>query len=72
MHVRGFVLAGVVLALVAALSPRLAAQASTQLSGRLSNSLSGDPIPGAIVTIEELKRDATSGAGSVVSMAIVC
>jgi iron complex outermembrane receptor protein len=51
-----------VLALVAALSPRLTAQVGTQLSGRLINSLSGDPIPGATVTIEELKRDATSGA----------
>jgi iron complex outermembrane receptor protein len=51
-----------VLALVAAISPNLAAQAGTQLSGRLINSLSGDPIPGATITIEELKRDTTSAA----------
>jgi iron complex outermembrane receptor protein len=51
-----------VLALVAAFSPHLAAQAGTQLSGRLVNSLSGDPIPGATITIEELKREATSSA----------
>jgi iron complex outermembrane receptor protein len=51
-----------VLAVVLAISPRLAAQAGTQLSGRLVNSLSGDPIAGATVTIEELRRDTTSGA----------
>jgi iron complex outermembrane receptor protein len=50
-----------VLALVVASSPRLAAQAGTQVSGRLINSLSGEPIPGATITIEELKREVTSG-----------
>jgi iron complex outermembrane receptor protein len=50
-----------VLALVAAMSPRLAAQAGTQVSGRLINSLSGDPIPGATITIEELTREVMSG-----------
>jgi len=61
MHVRGLWPACVVLALVAALSPQLAAQAGTQVSGRLVNSLSGDPIPGATITIEELRREVTSG-----------
>jgi iron complex outermembrane recepter protein len=62
MHVRGFLSACVVLAAAVAISPRVAAQASTQLSGRLVNSLSGAPIPGATVIIEELKREVTSGA----------
>ena len=61
MLVRGLWPACVVLALVVALSPRLAAQAGTQVSGRLINSLSGEPIPGATITIEELKREVTSG-----------
>jgi iron complex outermembrane receptor protein len=51
-----------VLAAALAISPRVTAQAGTQLSGRLINSLSGDPIAGATVTIEELRRDTTSGA----------
>jgi iron complex outermembrane receptor protein len=45
-----------------ALSPHVAAQAGTSLSGRLLNSLSGAPIAGATVTIDELRRDVTSGA----------
>jgi iron complex outermembrane recepter protein len=61
MHVRGFLSACVVLAMVAAMSPQLAAQADTHLSGRLVNSLSGAPIPGATVSLEELKRETTSG-----------
>lgn len=50
--------------LVAALSyaTGAAAQAGATLSGRLVNSLSGDPIPGAVVVIEELRRQVTSGA----------
>jgi iron complex outermembrane receptor protein len=51
-----------VLAVALAISPRLTAQAGTQLSGRLVNSLSGDPIAGATVTLEELRRDTTSAA----------
>jgi iron complex outermembrane receptor protein len=61
MHVRGLLSACFVLAVAVAISPRLAAQAGTPLSGRLVNSLSGDPIAGATVTIEELRRDTTSG-----------
>ena len=61
MHVRGFLPACAVLAMVAAMSPHLAAQAVTQLSGRLVNSLSGEPIAGATVSLEELKRETTSG-----------
>ena len=62
MHVRGFVPACVVLALVAALSLQVTAQAGTRVSGRLVNSLSGAPIAGATITLEELKSEATSGA----------
>jgi iron complex outermembrane receptor protein len=60
MPVRGLLPAFVVLAMTVAMSPPVAAQAVTQLSGRLVNSLSGDPIAGATVTIEELKRETTS------------
>src|SRR5262245_34594546 len=54
---------GVCAALVAAfaLSPTLAAQEGATLSGRLLNSLSGDPIPGATVQIDELQRQVMSG-----------
>ena len=62
MHVRGFTPACVVLALVVAIPPQLTAQAGTQVSGRLLNSLSGDPIAGATVTLEELKRETTTAA----------
>ena len=57
MHVRGLWPACVVLAMVVAISPHPAAQAGTQVSGRLLNSLSGDPIAGATVVLEELKRE---------------
>src|SRR5687767_3782092 len=40
----------------------LAAQAGLTVSGRLVNSLSGDPIPGATVLLEELRRETMSGA----------
>src|SRR5687767_10977157 len=40
----------------------LTAQAGVSLGGRLLNSLSGAPIAGATVQIDELKRTATSGA----------
>lgn len=45
-----------------AMSTALAAQAGVTLSGRLENSLSGDPIPDAVVQIDELARTAMSGA----------
>src|SRR5687767_9391299 len=42
-------------------SPAVApAQAGVSFSGRLVNSLSGDPIPGATVTLDELRRQTTS------------
>jgi iron complex outermembrane recepter protein len=62
MFVRPFVLACLALAVVVASSPRVAAQAGTSLSGRLVNSLSGAPIAGAVVIIDELRRETTSGA----------
>jgi iron complex outermembrane recepter protein len=62
MRVRPPVLACLVFAIVVALSPRVAVQAGTSLSGRLVNSLSGAPIAGAVVVIDELRREATSGA----------
>jgi iron complex outermembrane receptor protein len=37
-----------------------AAQVGVSLSGRLVNSLSGEPIPGATVTLDELRRQTTS------------
>jgi iron complex outermembrane receptor protein len=40
----------------------VAAQAGVTLSGRLVNSLTGDPIAGAIVRIEELRRQTASAA----------
>ena len=48
------------LAAAVALSPPSAAQDGSRLSGRLLNSLSGAPIAGATVTVEELRREATS------------
>lgn len=39
----------------------LAAQAGATLSGSLLNSLSGDPIPDAVVLVEELRLEVTSG-----------
>jgi iron complex outermembrane receptor protein len=57
-----FLPASVVFALFVALSPHVAAQTGASFSGRLINSLSGAPIAGATVTIEELRRDAKSGA----------
>jgi iron complex outermembrane receptor protein len=40
----------------------LHAQSAGPVSGRLSNSLSGDPIPGATIVIEELRRQTVSAA----------
>lgn len=51
-----------VLLIAAAASATLTAQAGVALSGRLVNSLSGDPIPGATVQIDELGRMVTSAA----------
>ena len=42
-----------------------AAQSGVSFSGRLINSFSGDPIAGAMVTLDELRRQATSSAEGV-------
>ena len=60
MFVRRLLSASVVLAAAVALSPPSAAQDGSRLSGRLLNSLSGAPIAGATITVEELRREATS------------
>ena len=48
------------LLLVAAMAISASAQ-SALLEGRLVNSLNGDPLAGATVVIDELKREAVSG-----------
>src|SRR5262245_53277102 len=62
MPVRRFLPACVVFAVVVAISPHLTAQAGTRVSGHLVNSLNGDPIAGATITLEELKRETVSGS----------
>ena len=53
--------AGLVLATALGAGPAAAqAQASARLSGRLLDSFSGDPIPGAIVWLDELRRETVS------------
>jgi iron complex outermembrane recepter protein len=59
---RTLLLACAVLAVVLSSSTSAAAQGGSALSGRLFNSLSNDPIPGATVLIEELRRTVMSGA----------
>ena len=49
------------LALVLMTPARTAAQAAAPLAGRLLNSITGEPIAGATVQIDELRRQATSG-----------
>jgi len=62
MHVRTFFGTCAVLVSVLALSASLGAQTGVAFSGRLLNSLSGDPIAGATVQIDELRRVTMSGA----------
>jgi iron complex outermembrane recepter protein len=50
----------VVTAAALAFNVQVAAQSGVTLSGQLINSVSGDPIPGATVQIDELKRQTTS------------
>jgi iron complex outermembrane receptor protein len=57
---RASIRSSVVLALVLALNANVGAQAGVTLSGRLLNSLTGDPVSGATVLLEELRRQATS------------
>src|SRR5688572_12370544 len=58
---RVFVLRAVCAALIAFGVP-VYAQPAGSVSGLLLNSLSGAPIPGAVVVIEELRREVTSAA----------
>jgi iron complex outermembrane receptor protein len=62
MHVRTVIGACALLAVVLTLSVNAAAQTGAPFTGRLVNSLSGDPIPGATVLLEELRRETTAGA----------
>src|SRR5688572_4884730 len=62
MHVRTFFGTCAVLVSVLVLSASLGAQTGVAFSGRLLNSLSGDPIAGATVQIDELRRVTMSGA----------
>jgi iron complex outermembrane receptor protein len=57
------VLTAIVFAAALVLRPATgAAQDAVTLSGRLINSLSGDPVAGATVLLEELRRETTSAA----------
>ncbi|MBM3818595.1 MAG: TonB-dependent receptor [Acidimicrobiia bacterium] len=49
------------LACALALSAGASAQTGVTVSGRLTDSLSGAPIPGAVILLEELRRETTSG-----------
>jgi iron complex outermembrane receptor protein len=62
MRLRTLVRVYVVLYATLGWNASVAAQAGTALSGRLLNSLSGEPIPGATVQIEETRRQTTSAA----------
>jgi iron complex outermembrane receptor protein len=60
--IRTLVRSSFVLFAVLALDASLGAQTGVTFSGRLLNSLSGDPIGGATVQIDELRRQAVSAA----------
>lgn len=60
MGVRHLIRVCVFMTCAAILSVGVAAQAGVRVSGRLLNSLSGDPIAGAAVQIDELRRTVTS------------
>jgi len=62
MNVRSFVRACAFVLCATVLTSGLNGQTGVTLSGRLVNSLSGDPIPGATVQIDELRRQTTSAA----------
>src|SRR5687767_8991221 len=47
------------------------AQGGAPVSGRIVNSLSGDPLPGATLQIDELRQTATSGADGTYTFANV-
>jgi iron complex outermembrane receptor protein len=52
----------IALVLAAACYAQASAQTSPSLTGRLYNSLSGDPVGGLTVTVDELKREAQAAA----------
>ena len=62
MFLRTFWTSIVLAVCVASLPLPAQAQARINISGRLVNSLSGDPIPNAVVQIDELRRMTTSGS----------
>ena len=61
MTVRTFLFIGVTLMIALGLGTRTTAQAGVTLSGRLLDSLTGAPVAGATVQIDELKRQTTTG-----------
>ena len=62
MRLRTLSFAGAALAASLMLQADVAAQTGVALSGRLRDSLSGAPIEGAAVVLEELRREAVSGS----------
>ena len=60
MNARTLVAVCVTLTVAVVLDVHLAAQAGVTLSGRLLDSLTGAPVPGATVQIDELKRQTTT------------
>ena len=71
MFLRTFWTSIVLAVCVAALPFPAQAQARINISGRLVNSLSGDPIPNAVVQIDELRRTTTSGSDGVFTLSDV-
>ena len=69
MYLRTFWTSVVLVACVAALPSTAQRAGRHQLSGRLVNSLSGDPIPNAIVQIDELRRMTMSAANGTFTFA---
>jgi len=68
---RVYVFGAAVCAVLLCLGVPVYAQPAHGVSGRLFNSLSGVPIPGALVVIEELRRETTSAADGTFSFAEV-
>src|SRR5262245_25922684 len=71
MFLRTFWTSIVLAVCVAALPFPAQAQARINISGRLVNSLSGDPIPNAVVQIDELRRMTTSGSNGTFTLSDV-
>ncbi len=61
MSLRVYFQACLAVVAVLVMNAQLGAQTGVTVTGRLVNSLSGDPIGGATVQIDELRREATSG-----------